>query len=357
MRPERLLRAPGKRRLQAWLNRIWYGGSRWYLLLLPLSYVYGAIAGFRRALYERGILKIQTAAAPVVIIGNITAGGTGKTPLTVWLAEQLQQRGLRPGVVLRGYGADVGDAPLRVSADSDAGLVGDEALLLARRLRCPVVVHPDRLAAANAVVALGANVVLADDGLQHYGLARDFEIAVIDAARGFGNKRLLPAGPLREPIARLETVDTVAVQQGHDTGKVLRREGDPTELQFRLVPSGVHSMHSDAVRDLQDFRGQKMHAVAGIGNPERFFRMLEAHGVEIIKHALPDHAAISQDDLEFDDGLQVIMTEKDAVKCQRLDTDRCWYVAVSVEFNDARSRSLLDVLHNDLRHAIAARAS
>ena len=344
-------------RLQAWFNRIWYGRSRWFVVLLPLSWMYVAASGLRRQLYRYGILRQQRVLAAVIVVGNITAGGTGKTPLTIWLARQLLERGLQPGVVARGYGAQVGPQPLQVSADSDPAVVGDEALLLATCLSCPVVVHPDRVAAANGAVELGANVIVADDGLQHYRLARDFEIAVIDGARGFGNKRRLPAGPLRESISRLDSVDKVLVQQDQDAAKVLRRKGDPKELNFRLVPSGLHSLHDGEVRDLHSLAGQRVHALAGIGNPPRFFSMLIEHGLQLIEHPLPDHAPISQSDLTFDDDLPVIMTEKDAVKCRHLYTGGCWYVAVEVEIDGEQANSLVDHLHNRLSSAIAESAS
>ncbi len=350
MRPDHRQMADHSGQLQAWLNRIWYGQSRWYLLLLPLSWLYRAVTTLRRQLYRHGMLREQRVAVPVVVVGNITAGGTGKTPLTVWLAEQLQRRGFQPGVVARGYGAQVGSQPLLVSADSDPEAVGDEALVLANCLSCPVVVHPDRVAAANAVVALGADVVIADDGLQHYRLGRDFELAVVDGERGFGNKQHLPAGPLREPISRLDSVANVLVQQGQDAGKLLRRKGDPAELHFRLAPTGLHSLHSDEVVDLRSLAGQTVHALAGIANPRRFFRMLQAWGLQVIEHPLPDHASISQSDLTFDDNLPVIMTEKDAVKCRQLHTDRCWYVAVEVEFDNGQAHSLLEQLHSRLDH-------
>ena len=331
--------------LQAWIDRIWYGQSRWYVLLMPLSWLYGMLIGIRRRLYELGLLRTITPQVPVVVVGNITAGGTGKTPLTVWLAERLQERGWQPGIVARGYGGKVGPVPLWVNGDSDAAVVGDEALMIVRRLGCPVVVHPDRVAAANAVAALGADVVIADDGLQHSRLDRKFEIAVLDGARGFGNRRLLPAGPLREPISRLASVGKVLVQQDQDGGRVLQRKEDRSELHFRLVPTGVRSMHTGEEADLQSFAGKTVHAVAGIGNPQRFFRMLEAYGLQVIRHALPDHASISHADLNFDDTLDVVMTEKDAVKCGNLDTEKCWYVRVEPEFHDGHGTSLVDAVH------------
>ena len=339
--------------LQNWLNRIWYGQSRWYRPLLPFSWLYGVITKFRRRLYRKGILRTHDVPVPVVVIGNITAGGTGKTPLTIWLADQLQRHGWRPGVVTRGYGAKPGRVPVQVSDDSNVKVVGDEALLMAKRLNCPVFVHPDRVAAARAVAEFGSDVVIADDGLQHYRLRRDYEVAVIDGGRAFGNGKLLPAGPLREPIARLDAVDKVLVQRERGDGRVLRRKADRAEIDFRLVPIGACSLHTDETVDLQRFDGETVHAVAGIGNPDRFFRMLEAHGLQVIEHPLPDHASISQADISFYDNLDVVLTEKDAVKCRQLDTERCWYVPVAVEFGEARESFLIESLHSELRNAAA----
>lgn len=333
----------------AWLNRIWYGDSVAYLALLPLSWLYGGVIRSRRWLYDRGFLRSQRASVPVVVVGNITVGGTGKTPVTIWLAQQLAQLGWQPAVVARGYGATVGPVPLSVTADSDPAIVGDEALLMAGHLECPVIVHPDRVAATEAAAATGATVVISDDGLQHYRLKRDAEIAVVDAARAFGNKRMLPAGPLREPISRLSVVDKVVVHQEQKRINVLRRRWDRTELNFRLVPAGVHRVQNGEHRELADFRGQTVHAVAGIGHPTRFFRMLQANGLNVIGHALPDHAPILQTDLNFGDDLPVVMTEKDAVKCRHLDTSGCWYIPVEIRFEDRHAVVLLDAIQGRLK--------
>ncbi|MGH8166550.1 MAG: tetraacyldisaccharide 4'-kinase, partial [Woeseiaceae bacterium] len=193
-------------------DRIWYERSSWYLPLLPLSWVFAFVTAARRLLYRAGILGSTNVGKPVVVVGNIVSGGTGKTPVTMWLAARLAENGFRPAIVSRGYGGAVGDAPLEVTADSDAGVVGDEPLLMAARGICPVVVHPDRVAAARLAVDLGCDVIIADDGLQHYRLKRQFEIVVVDGERGFGNGHLLPAGPLREPLSRLGSVDHIMLQ-------------------------------------------------------------------------------------------------------------------------------------------------
>src|SRR5690606_8303930 len=227
----------------AFFNRVWYERSAWSGLLAPLAWLFAWLVRARQRLYRSAILKRKRAPVPVVVVGNVTTGGTGKTPVTLWLAERLKERGLKPGIASRGYGGRAGSAPLHVNDASDAATVGDEPLLLARRVVCPVVVHPERAAAAGLLAEMGCDVVLLDDGLQHYRLERDFEIAVVDGARGFGNGRLLPAGPLREPVERLESVDRVLLKHpGAGRPAALDRPGLPV-TPFRLAVRGVESVH------------------------------------------------------------------------------------------------------------------
>jgi tetraacyldisaccharide 4'-kinase len=215
--------------------------------------------------------------------------------------------------------------------------------LIAIRSECPVVVHPNRVAAANLAVDLGANVIVSDDGLQHYRLERDYEIAVVDGTRRYGNRQLLPAGPLREPVSRLNDIHQLLVQREADgRSELLHRSSDRPPLDFRLVASAICRLDNSEIRNIDDFSGVRVHAIAGIGNPERFFRMLEAREIEVIRHPLPDHAEITPGDLEFDDDLDIVMTEKDAVKCRWLDTSDCWYVPVDVAINDAAAEDLID---------------
>jgi len=217
---------------------------------------------------------------------------------------------------------------------------------MAKRGNCPVVVHPDRVAAARALIEFDVDVIIADDGLQHFRLARDFEIVVIDGSRGFGNGKLLPAGPLREPASRLRTVDEVVVQQySDDDNETLRRASDWHPAKFDLTATTICTLDDQKVMPLEMFAGKKVHAVAGIGNPERFFRLLESHDIRVVQHPLADHAQIMQSDLTFDDDLDIVMTEKDAVKCiSWLDTSRCWYVPVDVDFRDSAGDALLETL-------------
>jgi tetraacyldisaccharide 4'-kinase len=325
------------------INQLWYGGSPVYRLLLPLTWLFSAVVAFRRWAYRVSLFRSRRIDAPVVVVGNIAVGGTGKTPVTLWLATALSERGFRPAIVSRGYGGSPGDSPRTVDADSEPAVVGDEALLLAARSDCPVIVHPDRVAAAAAAVDAGADVVIADDGLQHYRLARDFEIAVVDGERGLGNGTLLPAGPLREPASRLSEVDAVLVQrQSEGDAGFLRRTTDRQPLPFSLEPVAIARLDGSETRAIERFAGKTVHAVAGIGHPERFFRLLESRSIGVHRHPLPDHATIEPADIAFDDGLPVLMTEKDAVKCRWLDTRNCWYVVVDVAFRQPGEGTLLD---------------
>ena len=325
------------------VNSLWYGGSSLYRLLLPLTWMFRIVVAVRRWAYRVSILKSQRVGAPVIVVGNISAGGTGKTPVTLWLAQSLVKRGFHPAIISRGYGATPGERPRLVDADSEPASVGDEAILLAARSECPVVVHPDRVAAAQLAVDSGADVLIADDGLQHYRLAREFEIAVVDGSRGIGNGALIPAGPLREPVSRLDEVDAVLVHR-HADGDLsfLRRATDTRTLQFWLRPGGVARVDESELRQIEDFAGLTVHAVAGIGYPERFFRLLESYSIKVYRHPLPDHAEIGPADIAFDDDLPVLMTEKDAVKCRWLDTRKCWYVVVDLAFEGPGENKLLE---------------
>jgi len=303
------------------LEGIWYGRSPASLPLVPFGWLFRALVGVRRLAFRVGLLRSVQLPVPVIVVGNITVGGSGKTPLVVWLAERLTGAGMRPGIISRGYGGVAGKGPRRVAADSDPMQVGDEPLLLARRTGCPVWVAPDRVAAGREAVAAGCDVIIADDGMQHYRLARRIEIAVLDGDRGLGNGRLLPAGPLREPASRLRQVDFI-VNNGAGRGD---------EVPMRLAASTAHRLDDAEVRLLSSFQGQSVHAVAGIGHPLRFFRTLRERGVEGIPHPFPDHHRFQAADLEFGDGAPVLMTEKDAVKCRAFAGRNHWFVPVTAE--------------------------
>lgn len=320
--------------MESWLQGMWYEGGRVPLLLRACSWLFALAAAKRRLLYRWGIFRSHSAGCAVIVIGNLTVGGTGKTPLTLWLAEALTRRGFRVGIVLRGYGRTSTEL-LRVSAWSDAAAVGDEALLMAQRSALPVAVGADRVGAARLLVGEGVNLILADDGLQHLRLVRQAEIAVIDALRGFGNGLLLPAGPLRERPARLGRVSAV----------VLNGDG-PTEwpgaLRMQLRGSELRAVDGSGRSEaLESWVGRPVHALAGIGHPERFFATLRAAGLQVESHAFADHHHYRAEDLKFSDGLPVLMTEKDAVKCRSLARSDCWYLPVAAEFSDDAAAELL----------------
>jgi tetraacyldisaccharide 4'-kinase len=319
---------------ESWLHRMWYGGSRWFVLLMPLSWLFSLVLIVRTAMYHMGIVRIHNVGVPVVVVGNITAGGTGKTPVSVWLAQTLIDNGLKPGIISRGYGGNTGPDPVLVTASSDPAIVGDEALLMATRCDCPVVVHPDRVRAARTAIEAGASVLIADDGLQHYRLHRDFEIALVDGARAFGNGQMLPAGPLREPISRLELVDEVLLQNapGGSPNRFGKRNDDLVTSNFTLVAAPFRALNDDSETPIVEFSGKRVHAIAAISNPQRFFQLLESHNINVIGHPLGDHAPISEADTKFDDDLPVVMTEKDAVKCSKFAREGLWYLPVDVKF-------------------------
>lgn len=290
-------------------------------LLWPLSQLFRLITALRRLGYRRGYLSSQRVAAPVVVIGNITVGGVGKTPLVIWAANHLRLLGFRPGIVSRGYKGRAGQWPRLVKRDTDPLMVGDEAVMMARRSGCPVAVGPDRVEAARLLLSQrDCNLLLSDDGLQHYALQRDMEVVVLDARRGLGNGLLLPAGPLREGPWRLRHVDLVAVN------------GEAQDARYSLRTRADHAVNllSAESRPLQDFTRSKIHAVAGIGDPERFFAMLETEGLSLERHAFPDHHGFREEDLTFTGDLPLLMTEKDAVKCEPFARPDWWYVPLDL---------------------------
>ncbi len=305
------------------VHRYWSSLNAVSLLLAPLSLLFGLVAGTRRLAYRLGLRRVRRFPVPVIVVGNISVGGTGKTPLVIWLAEYLRQRGWNPGIVSRGYGGRAQHWPQQVRADSDTNSVGDEAVLLAAATGCPVCVGPDRPAAVEALLAhAGVDLVLSDDGMQHYALGRDLEIAVIDGVRRLGNRLLLPAGPLREPASRLGRVDMVVVNGGTPAAG---------EYAMKLAQPTLASLRDDRPGDLRDFVGRRVHAVAGVGNPQRFFDLLSRLGIAVEPHPYPDHHAFEAADLQFDPPLPVLMTEKDAVKCRRLACRDCWVVRVRAQ--------------------------
>lgn len=304
------------------LPAIWYDGAPplWLRVLVP---VYRGLRALHRLPYSLGWKKPQRLPVPVIVVGNVTVGGTGKTPLVIALVEALRARGLKPGVISRGYGADTG-TPQLLDASADAARVGDEPLLIRNATDVPVAVGRDRVAAGRLLLAHhDCDVIVADDGLQHYPLFRNVEICVIDGERRFGNGLLLPAGPLREPLSRLATVD-FRVCNG--------AQARPGEVQMQLVGETAVGVSDPAVsRALGDFSGRRAHAVAGIGNPARFFATLRAAGIDVVEHAFADHHVFVAHDLDFGDDLPVLMTQKDAVKCAAFACADFWWVPVRAE--------------------------
>ena len=320
--------------LGRFLEWVWYRPNPVKWLLWPLSWVYRALVRLRHAAYRFGLKAVTTLPVPVVIVGNITVGGTGKTPCVIWLARELTARGYRVGVVSRGYGGKAAVWPQRVESGSDPAVVGDEPVLIARATGCRVVVGPDRVAAAQSLLEHAEiDVLLCDDGLQHYALGRNMEIAVVDGRRALGNGLCLPAGPLREPASRLRSVDVVVVNGGEwSFGNALR---------VSAVPDRVYRLVGPEEKLLDDFRGQRVHAVAGIGHPQRFFDLLTDSGLIITPHSLPDHARMTPKDVEFGDQLPVLITEKDAVKCQSFAASNVWCVAIAVNFDADHDNRLI----------------
>jgi len=300
----------------------WYTGHPALVLLRPLEWLYRRVVQGKRARFLAGEGDIYKAPVPVLVVGNVTVGGTGKTPMILWLIEHCRSHGLRVGVVSRGYGAKPPSLPWRVNVGQDPAEAGDEPLLIVQRSGVPLMIDPDRSRAVRALLdAEPLDLILCDDGLQHYRLARDLELVLIDAARGLGNRHCLPAGPLREPVERLNSVDAVLYN-----GATSDRDDG---YAFVLKPTALVNLRSGERRPLDHFpAGQALHAVAGIGNPQRFFNTLEGLHWRPVPHAFADHALYSAPVLTFAPALPLIMTEKDAVKCRAFAADDWWYLAV-----------------------------
>lgn len=315
------------------LEHYWQQHNALSVALLPLSWLFCFAAALRRAAYRAGWFKTHRLSVPIIIVGNITVGGTGKTPLVIRLVEFLRAQGYRPGVVSRGYGGSA-HIPQIVGPESDTCEAGDEAVLMARRCACPVMISKDRVAAARALTAQ-CDVIVSDDGLQHYGLGRDVEIAVVDGVRRFGNGLCLPAGPLREPVARLKKVDMVVVNGGG---------AGPGEFSMHLEPLSLRNLRDETSAPPDTFKTGVAHAVAAIGHPQRFFDTLRAQGYSIIEHAFPDHHPFAPADLDFADDRPVLMTEKDAVKCKRFAKPNYWYLPVQAKLDSAFDVRLMQLL-------------
>lgn len=328
------------------VDRLWYGKRRLLLILTPLAWLYRAVAEARR----RKALDTpsRTLPVPVLVVGNITAGGTGKSPLTAWLVQEMRAKGWRPVVLSRGYGGTSSGYPILVTEDTLPSLAGDEPVMLVRATGAPVVVDPDRFRGANFALdnALG-DLLISDDGLQHYRLPRDIELAVFDGDRGIGNGALIPVGPLREPVSRLDTVDFVVVNGAHTTGPDGRVSPDnitgvehPQMYTMNLEPARLVNLNSGETRPPESLQGKQVRAVAGIGNPDRFFDTLRELGAQVTPVSFPDHHRFRPEDLGAESGQWLVMTAKDSVKCRGFAPDNAWVLYVDANLPSSFSEAV-----------------
>ncbi|CAG1022699.1 partial tetraacyldisaccharide 4'-kinase, partial [Patescibacteria group bacterium] len=325
-----------KKTLVRRLTDVWYKDPFIGTWLMPFGFLFADVVRFRKFLYRIKVLKTEHLPVPVVIIGNITVGGTGKTPLIIALAELLTQQGYKVGIISRGYGGD--ETARLVTSDSTAEQVGDEALLIAKQTGCQMAVAPLRVEAGRLLLAhQPCDLLLSDDGLQHYALHRDIEIAVVDGERRFGNGYCLPAGPLREPIPRLNSVDFIVVN-GEKT--------EEREYTMHITGDKAINLVTGETKPLQQFIGETVEALAGIGNPDRFFNLLKKIGLNITAHSFPDHHSFSARDIDFKQ--TVLMTEKDAVKCTNFAKSNHWFVPVTATLEPVFIEKFLNLLKSKL---------
>ncbi len=318
------------------LNKLWYTDTPYKYLLLPLSKLYEGVIKIRKNYYQKKSKINGEFQVPIIVVGNITVGGTGKTPLTIWLANFLKEQGYKPGIVSRGYGGKAFIYPQIVTAESDPAVVGDEPLLIVQHTQCPLIVDPDRVNAVRTLLKNNScDVVISDDGLQHYNLPRDLEILVIDGDRRFGNGLCLPAGPLREPISRCKEIDFVVTNGLAQSG----------EFQMVLAPEKIVNIADPKnTQSAGEFVGKIVHAVAGIGNPHRFFQSLRQMGMTVAEHVFPDHYYFTPQDINYGADAIVIMTEKDAVKCRSFADARHWCLPVRAQIDHEFGKQLLNRL-------------
>ncbi len=315
-----------------WFNQQWQSIGLAHLVLVPLSWLFGALVVVRRTLYQYGILKSYHLPVPVIVVGNISVGGTGKTPLVIYLVEQLKQLGYTPGVISRGYG---GNSIGEVLATSDPIAFGDEPVLIAKRTDCPVWVNANREEAGRALLQAhsACNVIISDDGLQHYRLKRDIEIVVINSKHSFGNLQLLPAGPMREKVSRLAAVDGIVDMGRVGLKAIMPEEALPPVFAMSLHMQGIFSLDEKTKTSLTALKQQYVVAMAGIGHPERFFNFVKGLGLNCEYRAFNDHHAFTQQDFAELQEKTLLMTEKDAVKCRQLTLNNAWYLPVEVQID------------------------
>ncbi len=309
--------------MQQFVHKIWYEGHWLKWVFWPLSWLFSLISSVRRSLFRLGIKPVYRSPVPVIVVGNITAGGSGKTPTVLYLVELLRRSGYKPGVISRGYGAEI-TSPLRVTSEHSSKDVGDEPAMIFARTQVPMVVGPNRVAALETLLDKGdVDLVICDDGLQHYALGRDIEITLIDGERRFGNGMLIPAGPLREGPWRLDSVDFRLCNGG---------TAQAGEFAMTLEPSGLIELAAGD-NSHAPVAGDKIAAMAGIGNPERFFTTLRQQGFELARtRAFDDHQAFTAGDIDtLSQDLPILMTEKDAIKCRGFAKQNWWYLAVDAK--------------------------
>jgi tetraacyldisaccharide 4'-kinase len=328
-----------------WFQKQWATFTFWHIILIPLSWLFGIIAFLRKYLYQHGWFKSYRLNVPVIVVGNINIGGTGKTPLVIWLAEQMKLAGYKPGIISRGYGGSA-QKITEVLPDSDAMVTGDEAVLIAARANCPVFVSADRVSAGQHLLKTypECNIIISDDGLQHYRMQRDVEIVVYDSVKGFGNGALLPAGPLRESEARLNTVDAI-VSNGADSRESLKYS-NPVVMQLAATDF-YNLVDVQKESSAQAFAQQKILAVAGIGNPQRFFDQLCDLGLKFESRAYADHYIFQAKDFEHTNADVILMTEKDAVKCRAFAQPNFWVLPVNAVVNDGLMSVVLNKLNSN----------
>ena len=330
-----------KKNIARWFQDSWYKEMYISSAFMPISMLYDDVRRVRLFFYKIGIFKKTRLSVPVIIVGNITVGGTGKTPVILWLARFLREQGYKPGIVSRGYGGNSETWPQWVDDKSKAEQVGDEAVLISKRTDCPMVVGPDRVKAGQMLLdKADCDVIISDDGLQHYALERDIEIAVVDGERRFGNGYLLPCGPLREPITRLNTVDLVLVNGVAE---------EENEFSMTIDGDVAINLLSKEEKLLTDFNFIPSHALAGIGNPKRFFDLLERKSIAMDCHAFPDHHQFTKEDISFEDDKPILMTEKDAVKCFAFASEKHWYVPVKAQPQQQFVDKLLSLIKEKIR--------
>ncbi len=317
--------------MQKFINSLWYRKkiARYLYCLYPLTLIFYIIIHIRKLIYKLIATSIKK---PIIIVGNLNLGGGGKTPVVIYLAKMLQQKNYKVGIISRGYKSQHKKKYFIVKKNSHPSLTGDEALLIKQKTLCPVVISKNRVLAAKKLIEnYTVDVIISDDGLQHYLLFRNIEIIVVDGKKKFGNSQLLPLGPLREPLSRLHKADFV-FSNNQNILNIIKNKYKQNNT-YLLLQNLVYCYNKDQHRKkLSEFKNKTVHAVAGIANPENFFQQLQIFGINIIKHAFADHYNYKNDDLDFNDNLDILLTEKDAIKCKL--KNNFWIVKYDIKIID-----------------------